>query len=140
MKRYLSLLLGLVSCHWLPTVTPDFVASWEFLQEVGGISLGAVEKRAENSWHLSLNCDVSGLQEITIKPRKMNSALVVRKVSKRIEDQRIILSLFVGAPKEGKHGSSSCPPAMIQDAQPGTYEVFYDDPAGLRKLGSITLN
>lgn len=107
--------------------------SWEFMQSVGGITLGKPDHRGE-VWRLPLQCDVSGLQSFTVKSTMLNSALVWADTKTRIENQNILITIETGLTAAGK--SPICGPANLGNIKPGKYHVMYRDPDGEMHLVS----
>jgi hypothetical protein len=118
--------------------TPQ-TASWEFMQSVGGISIGQAQKRDDSTWVLPVACDVSGLQTITHKPTVMHSGVVVTRVLQRISGRDIGISVVVNTPL-GAARSSECPPITLSAVSPGRYQVLYLEPDKTpHALGTVTL-
>ncbi len=74
-------LTGLSSCSVLGTNK----ATWNFIQSVGGIKTGT-PLYTYDGWYLPIQCDVSGLHEITTQPTNMNSALECAKIDIKKKD------------------------------------------------------
>ena len=99
---------------------------WEFIQSVGGISIGT-PKLENNNWVLPVLCNVSGLKEITVKPTMLNSGLVWADTEVRIRESIIYLSIETALAGMGGK-SSKCGPAMLGKLKPGQYKVMYLSP------------
>ena len=99
---------------------------WEFIQSVGGISIGepVVEK---NNWLLPVKCNVAGLREITVKPTTLNSGLVWADTEVGIKGGVIYLSIETALVGMGGE-SSDCGPAKLGEIEPGKYSVMYLSP------------
>lgn len=121
----------------LPLALCSEPKDWGFVQSVGGIELGAASL-SEEKWSLAVRANVSGLEEITVKPSLVNSALICQSTSATIQGQSIFLTIHTGLLREGY--STTCPPASLGKLDEGSYQVFYKGPNGEpRKLGEILL-
>jgi hypothetical protein len=106
--------------------------TWDFMQSVGGISLGTPEKKG-NRWFLPLLCDVSGLKEFTVKPTLLNFALVWNDTEAEVADQEILVTIETGVVNlSGK--STACGAAELGYVKLGKYRVIYRDPDGSKHL------
>jgi len=111
---------------------------WAFVQSTGGIALGTVSV-SEGNWSLAVRADVSGLEEITVRPSLVNSALICERTTATVEDNRIFLTIHTGLLREGY--ATSCPPANLGQLRAGSYRVFYRSPAGEpHRLGEIVVS
>lgn len=112
--------------------------SWVFMQSVGGISVG-IPQAVKGGWSLPVNCDVTGLRVITVKPTSGNSALVWAATDVEINGTEIDLTIETGlAGVAGK--SPVCGPADLHDLKDGAYSVFYRDPNGAtHAIGNIRI-
>lgn len=98
--------------------------SWQFVQSVGGISVGVPVRLSSGKATLPINCDVSGSSTITTEPTALNSALAVKKVRARLNGQTIILSLFTTV-YSSSSPSARCSDATLGQISPGSYAVVY---------------
>ena len=98
---------------------------WAFVQSAGGIALGAVSEN-KGEWSLAVRANVSGLEEITVKPTVINSALVCTSTSASITGSDIYLTIHAGIIREGY--TTSCPEAHLGRIHEGAYRVFYRSP------------
>jgi hypothetical protein len=89
MNRILCLILPMAialasACdHDSAYVATPHVATWEFMQSVGGIAIGQPEKIDDSAWVLPIRCDVSGLTTVTREPKVMHSGVVVTRMLMR---------------------------------------------------------
>lgn len=97
--------------------------SWDFMESVGGISIGTPHRTEKGTTYLPINCDVSGLTEITKKPTLMNSAIVVGGVTAKVRKHEIFLSVDTGLAKS--KSKSTCDGVELGDIPAGRYEVYY---------------
>lgn len=110
--------------------------SWKFMEAVGGVTIGAPSRNPQGSVYLPVRCDVSGLTEITKKPTTINSALSVKSIDKKIEYEKIIISVKTGL--VSKNETSICTVADLGDIPAGNYEVFYQgSDREMHPLGSV---
>lgn len=110
---------------------------WAFVQSVGGVTFGAASV-VEEQWSLAVRADVSGLEEITVKPTLVNSALICESTSASVQGKAIYLTINAGLFREGY--STCCPAANLGRVKEGRYQVFYKGPTGEpRKLGDVSL-
>jgi hypothetical protein len=100
---------------------------WAFIQAVGGISVGE-PLRTEDGFYLPIDCDVSGLKQVTVKPTTINSALICSKIYVSIKDKNIYITISTGLP--GGRDNSQCSAVRIGYPESGDYTVFYKDPKG----------
>ncbi len=98
--------------------------SWSFVESVGGIAIGELSKNQQDEVYLNVLCDVSGLTAITKPPTTMNSALVVKRINKKINGNELYLSISTGlATKENT--TSKCTGVNLGHISQGDYRVFY---------------
>jgi len=125
--------LTLVSC----TEFPSEQRSWSFIKSVGGISIDKPFLK-NNSYHLPIKVDVSGLQKITTKPTKLNSALMCSRIGYLIEENEISISVYTSLINDT--ASSNCKSILLTGITPGVYKVFYNQKNHSKHLiGSITI-
>ncbi len=128
----IPLLVWLAGCSYTTAKRVD----WQFVQAVGGMAIGTPEKRAEGGWLLPVRCDISGLQEITVKPTTINSALLVKGFKVWRIENRINLTLRTSP--FGKTSQTTA--AFLGELPPGDYSVSYADPQGAtHPLGSFNI-
>lgn len=131
--------LALVACgnqdSYLAT---SHVASWDFIQSVGGIRVGEPEKKGTASWALPVVCDVSGLTTVTQKPTAMNSGLVVTRMLHQVAGDDIHISVVVNTPASSSR-TSRCAEIVVSGAKAGEYRVLYEEQDKTRHaLGTVS--
>jgi hypothetical protein len=99
---------------------------WEFIQSVGGIAIGT-PTLINHEWLLPIECNVSGLKTITVKPTMLNSGLVWADTEVRIKDSEIHISIETALTGMGGK-SSSCGPAELGTLKSGKYIIKYLSP------------
>lgn len=114
-----------ISLALLFACTHGSAQSWAFVVSVGGIAVRD-PVRADGGWSLPVQADVSGLQTFSSKPTVLNSALVCSRVSAKVIDGGIYLTLYSDLPGNGKN--ARCPPAEVGVVAPGEYRVYYKGP------------
>lgn len=108
---------------------------WKFIEAVGGIAIGQPLRKPQNVY-LPIRCDVSGLTEITKRPTTINSALSVKAIKTKIEEQKIYISLKTGL--VSKNGTCMCSGVDLGDLPAGNYEViYYGSDREEHSLGSV---
>jgi hypothetical protein len=91
-KRLITLAAGVaVALGCGMAVVTSEQRDWNFIQSVGGLAVGEPQKLADGNYRLPINCDVSGLKQVTIKPTLINSALAVRETGCAVRGQTIQL-------------------------------------------------
>jgi len=109
--------------------------SWKFMEAVGGIAIGQPSRKLQ-SVYLPVQCDVSGLTEITKKPTTINSALFVKIIKTKIEEQKIYISVKTGL--VSKNETCMCSGVDLGDIPAGNYEViYYGSVREQHSLGSV---
>lgn len=113
-------------------------ATWDFIQETGGIEIVSRETESDLSV-LNLRYDVSGLTHVTRDPQKANSGIVVKEVKAWLDDHGIHIEVFTSVPgKDSKGGILH--KVNLPDIEDGAYPVFYgptNDPEKL--IGVISI-
>ena len=110
---------------------------WAFIQAVGGMTV-AKPLLKNDQLFLPLRVNVSGTEQITVKPTMLNSGLVCESVRVNRQNNEIGLTINTGQPRPGLH--AHCPTAALGKLPPGTYQIFYLNPDGSREtLGGFTL-
>jgi hypothetical protein len=114
--------------------------SWEFIQSVGGLRVLDPQRQPDGTLLLPVECDVSGLRAVTVKPTAINSGIVVASTEAQVSANRIHLRVIVCA--AGAEGASSrAPPARLEALAPGDYVVEYLSPDGaLEELATIRID
>lgn len=112
--------------------------SWSFVQSAGGMAL--TEAFVEDGdWTLAVRADVSGLEKITVKPGRINSAMICDHTEASVEGDSIFLTIHTGVLRDGY--KPSCPPARLGRLTKDHYRIFYRGPTGqLQPLGELVLN
>ena len=98
---------------------------WSFMQSVGGVSIGQPH-RAKGKVYLPVQCDVSGLTTITVKPSSINSGLVVRDIRASRDGATVYVWVRTSLPH--KKDGQPCGTAELGDLPQGKYTVFYGKP------------
>ncbi|BCX48165.1 hypothetical protein HAHE_20730 [Haloferula helveola] len=107
---------------------------WQFVQSVGGMKVSVDEGKV-----LTVDCDVSGLRKVTVKPTMINSGLAVGDVRHRRAGDRIQLTLTTRLIGEG--ATTTPGPLDLSKYPAGIYTVEYRDPDGaLHEIGKVTLS
>lgn len=96
--------------------------SWKFMEAVGGVAIGQPSRKSK-SVYLPVRWDVSGLTEITKKSTTINSALSVKSIKTKIEEQKFYISVKTGL--VSKNETSMCTGVDLRDIPAGNYEVIY---------------
>jgi hypothetical protein len=136
MKKIIAItLLALSSLTF--AIGPGFLTQkkrdWAFIQSVGGMSVSAEGQT------LMIDCDVSGLRKVTVKPTMINSGLGVRKVIHKRDENKIQLTVVTSL--IGKNTPTTPKPLDLSDYPAGSYSVVYRDRDGTEHdLGSVTLS
>lgn len=121
----------------LPLTVCSEAKDWAFVQSVGGIALGAATV-SDKEWSLVVRANVSGLEDVTVKPTQLNSALICESTTASVQGNNIYLTINSGMVREGF--SASCPAAKLGRVNEGSYQVFYKSPNGeTQRLGEIML-
>jgi hypothetical protein len=111
--------------------------SWKFMEAVGGVAIGQPSRKPQ-SMYLSVRCDVSGLTEITKKPTTINSAISVKSIKTKIEEQKIYISVRTGL--VSKNETCMCSGVDLGDIPAGNYEViYYGSDREQHSLGSVVV-
>lgn len=98
--------------------------SWEFMQSVGGLTIGSPERHDDATWSLPVNCNVSGLRAFTVKPAGANSGLVWADTIVEVGRNKIYITIEKGVGTLAGN-SGVCGPAGLGSIKAGTYSVFY---------------
>jgi hypothetical protein len=105
---------------------------WDFVQSVGGMKVSLKDTA------LVVECDVSGLRKVTVKPTTVNSALGVRELIHKREGNTIFLTLVTSV--IGKGITTSPEPVDLSEYPDGEYSIVYLDPDGRKHaVGKVTL-
>lgn len=105
---------------------------WKFIQSVGGMRVSLKDSS------LVVECDVSGVKQVTVKPTMVNSALGVRELKHKRDGNTIYLTLVTSLIEKGITRSPK--PVDLSAYPAGEYSVQYLDQDGTKHaLGKITL-
>jgi hypothetical protein len=116
----------LVLAVLLPSPAFARAEGWQFVQSVGGITVGKPE-HLPSGWSLPVRADVSGLTAVASKPTTLNSALICERIVAVVEGRNIFLTIVSGLAHSGS--TSLCPPANLGNPAAGQYRVFYRGPS-----------
>ena len=114
--------------------------TWNTIQQTGGIRIG---EPLEKDGHLVLpvEYDASGVTGVTRHPNRINSALVVRKITASRKGNGRIVIKVVTQVAEKNSDTGRMHYADLENFPPGAYSIYYgdaDDPDKL--LGRIRVN
>jgi hypothetical protein len=115
------------SCSYWASSATRSTRNWEFIQSVGGISVGTPQRDAGGNVSLPINCDVSGIRAITVNPTTSNSGLVCEEPRVRVQEQSVYITICTSISSE-RNPSAQCPDADLGHLAPGRYAVFYGVP------------
>jgi len=112
--------------------------SWKFMESVGGIAIGTPSRDPQGHVFLPVRCDVSGLTAISKKPTTLNSALSVKSLKKKVEEQKIYISVKTGVISKGE--TCKCSGVDLGNIPAGNYEVlYYGSDREKYPLGTVTV-
>ena len=112
------------------------VASWAFVESLGGLKVGTPVKEAEG-WTLPVECDLTGLRKVSVDPTSMNSSLMIREQRWSIQSGQLRLQLLL-KPSSYATPESRCQPiTLTQPVAARQLEVVYEDGGKLVPLGTI---
>ncbi|MGV3663038.1 MAG: hypothetical protein ACO1TE_22830 [Prosthecobacter sp.] len=132
-----SLLLLLTGCDMLVSRALRHPFSWQAVQAVGGLALGQPQRDERGHVVLPLRCNVSGLEQVTVKPTTLNSALVCEPPLVRVRGSAIYLTVRATV-ATSRNKSCACTSADLGRLAAGEYSVIYRSPGGeVHPLGSI---
>lgn len=110
---------------------------WEFVQSVGGIRVSHATRNESGAATLYLDCDVSGLKEITTKPTRVNSGIVCIAPEVEIAGGVIYVEIRTALPSVSWK-SAECPPVDLGKIPSGAYEVRYKGTSGdPHRMGTV---
>jgi len=126
MKTHLALFLVvplLTGCSWLAPLLTSEAQPWSMIQSVGGLRVDDPVSRPDGTVFLPVVCNVSGLQKITTEPTTMNSGLVVKNTTAKIEQMSIQIQILTCV-VDKKHSALS-KGVNLGRPESGTYQVEY---------------
>jgi len=109
---------------------PGQIASWDFIQSVGGIQIAQASQKMGTTWKLPLACDLSGQQTFTQKPTLVNSGMVIEKTLAEQDRSEIFISLVVAHPLWTLDPNKAQCKTIVIESKPGVYQISYRDGAG----------
>lgn len=83
-------------------------------------------KENKTIW-LPIICNVSGLENITVKPTMVNSALVVRKLEYKVDNDKILIYLETSL-IDDQNKDIKTKGILLENIKPGVYRVEYLNP------------
>lgn len=125
-----GLAIGCMSCSSLMGCVTSSHCNWDFIQGVGGIKVGDPKPVPNDGWVIPVECDISGLTTVTRKPTDLNSALVVKDVRCRVEQNRILIwvvSCVITDKYKNPHWTKDVP---LKGIGRGKFTVQYLNPDG----------
>jgi hypothetical protein len=129
-----TLFIALAFCQSFGSSIFSTARDWQFVQSVGGLSIGIPYRNDRKHVILPIRCYTSGKQ-ITIHPTTGYSGLAFDFPMVHIHSTNVFITVCTVLP--GKR-DASCPPADLGKLAGGDYSVFYSSPDGNREpLGSI---
>ena len=124
--------IGFAGCSVSTGPMPAGEQNWDFIQRAGGIDVGTPKLVSKNTYELPIRCNVTGLEEITVKPTYTSTSIMCREVKARVDGANILLTVVV-APDESSGSEnlrSGCPNVILKNLMSGTYVVQYLAPGG----------
>lgn len=129
----------LCSCETAVSLAIRDRRSWESIQSMGGISLGAPSRDAAGNVSVPVNCDVSGLHKVTVQPTGIDSGAVCLPPRVSVKQGTIYVTVITTIASD-RHPSPYCPPLALGRIAPGTYAAVYLSPDGSQQpLGHLTI-
>jgi hypothetical protein len=103
-------------------------------------------KARDGRRRLAVECDVSGLRAITVRPSTINSGIVVNDVRITQRGAELYLVVRTALPSAGR--TAQCEAVPLPEIPAGHYEVFYGSPpssfwggaAGVVKIAEIDVD
>jgi hypothetical protein len=102
------------------------------LQELtlrGGLDIGEPYRDDTEKWVLAVDCNVAGAREVTVEPTRKSPELGVRRVSSKIDGNKIYIWVLAAPPRDGVP-DPECKGAFLGYPKAGRYEVLYQQPTG----------
>ena len=119
-----------VSCSTAVGIATAAHRDWTFMQAVGGIRVGDPQSVSRDTWTLPIECDVSGLTEVTTKPTGINSALVVKDIKTQTRQDKILVWVVVCVVTDKYTESHWAKSIQLKGVKEGKYSVQYLNPDG----------
>jgi len=123
----LPILLSTASFAGLTSLLTSEHRDWNFVQSVGGIAVADPIIKGNKTIWLPIICNVSGLENITVKPTMVNSALVVRKLEYKVENDKILIYLETSL-IDDQNKDVKTKGVLLENIKPGVYRVEYLNP------------
>mgnify|MGYP005845341499 CR=1 FL=1 len=98
--------------------------NWDFIQAVGGMKVSVQEST------LLVDCDVSGLRKVTVKPTVVNSGIGVHQLKLKRDRKTIYVTVVTSLIRKGIKTSPK--PVDISHYPAGEYTVQYLDRDGTK--------
>ncbi|MCW9015209.1 MAG: hypothetical protein OQL06_15690 [Gammaproteobacteria bacterium] len=134
--KILSLLLLVITASCTDVESTE--RSWSFVQSVGGLKVGQPYTE-QNIHYLPITVDVSGLQEITIKPTMLNSALMCSRTGHLVKGNEVYISIYTSSINDT--ANKNCSSIPLINIEEGNYTVYYNtESSEMHKLGTITIS
>lgn len=112
---------------------------FDFIQSVGGIAVGEPRKEGERTWFLPVRCDLSGCTAVTCEPVLINSALAVKELHVRMEEDAVLLWIE-SCVYTDETRSPRTSGVRLDDIGPGRYTVLYLGEDGRRdEIGTVVI-
>ena len=125
----LAVAFPLCGCAGLISIFTSDHRDWTFIQSVGGLFVGNPKHLESDNWYLPIDCDVSGIRTITIKPTTVNSALVVRKIKTKVKLNTVQIWVITSV-ADKQNISSSSTGVTLKGITEGSYKIEYLNPDG----------
>lgn len=103
--------------------------SWQSVQAVGGLELGQPQRDQRGHVVLPIRCNVSGLEQVTVRPSTINSALVCEPPLVRVSGSTIYLTVRATVATD-RNSNCRCRSADLGRIATGEYSVIYRSPGG----------
>ena len=135
----LTAIIGLTGCQTTFTNLTTNKRDWDFVQSVGGMTLGKVRPAGDGSWYLPVNCNVSGLKTFSTTPSAVYENIACRDVLEKTEGNNILLTVRTCV-QSPEYQDSAASGVNLGRLPPGNYSVFYANRDGSRwQIGEITI-
>jgi hypothetical protein len=121
----IAMALSVVLSHCVGLSVKD--RDWAFMQSVGGMAVTSA-RGPDGRRHLAVECDVSGVREISVKPTAINSGIVAHEVRVRRSGAALYLIVRTAIPSPGR--TSACDAVSLGVPPAGRYDVYYGNPPG----------